>query len=263
MKQAKPTDEFTRKRMLRQRRIRKRRLMIGFVTFLILLLAVGVVLSLTVLFPIKEIRVTGSGVYTEKQVVNACGITVGENLFTASQKKCEAALRRQLPYIESASLEKEIAGVLTIVVTDAEEYAAYAVGNDYYLVSKSGHVLDRQPDAPKDLVTVITDDAKLAVGEDVTFESQKTGELVDRLMVLAGQNGLTWNTIDLTDDLSITVKTEGRFLVDLGTSNYLENKVKHLAAMIEAVEPEKTGRINLSMWTSANTEGTFVEGSIE
>ncbi|MBQ7725630.1 MAG: hypothetical protein IJT66_00635, partial [Clostridia bacterium] len=69
--------------------------------------------------------------------------------------------------------------------------------------------------------------------------------------------------IDLSDELAITVKVENRFVVNFGTSNYLENKIKHLASMVQAIDLKKTGTINLSMWTSSKTEGTFVEGEIE
>ena len=263
MKQRKPMDEFTRKRMLRQRRIRKRRLFIGFVFFLILLVAVGVVLSLTVLFPIQEIRVTGSEKYTEKQVVEACGILPGDNLFMASQTKCQKRLRQQLPYVESVKLEKELTGILTIAVADAQEYAAIALKGDYYIISPGGTVLDRRSKAPKKLVTVTVGDCDLSVGEQAVFPSEKTGELLEQLLALAEQNALAINSIDISDELSITIKVEGRFSVNLGTTNYLENKIKHLKGMIKAIAPEKTGSINLSMWTSDHTQGTFVEEKIE
>lgn len=256
-------DEFTRKRLLRQKRIRKRRLFIGFVCFLILLLVVAVILALTVFFPIQEIRSTGSAVYTEKQITGACGIAIGDNLFTASKNRCEKTLRRALPYVESVRLERDIAGVLTVAVTDAEEYAAVLRKGAYYVIAPDGRVLARREKAPKGLVLITAGEEKPEIGEIIEFPEEKTTEQLQKLLELTEKNGLHLNAIDLSDELAITVKVENRFLVNFGTANYLENKIKHLASMVQTIDPKKTGTINLSMWTSSKTEGTYVEGEIE
>ena len=93
--------------------------------------------------------------------------------------------------------------------------------------------------------------------------SEKTEELISEIGALAEEYGMTLNYIDVTDELSVTVKTENRFIVNLGTSNFLQNKFAHLSGMIKNIEETKTGKINLSMWTTENTEGTFVAGEIE
>ena len=63
-------DEFLRKRKLRQRKIRRRRIITALVFFGILLIAVGVILSLTVLFPIEQINVSGSEKYTSDEIID-------------------------------------------------------------------------------------------------------------------------------------------------------------------------------------------------
>ena len=69
--------------------------------------------------------------------------------------------------------------------------------------------------------------------------------------------------MDITDELAITVKAENRFNVNFGSANFLENKFAHLAGMIKNIGADKTGKINLSMWTNSQTQGTFVEGGLE
>ena len=59
--------------------------------------------------------------------------------------------------------------------------------------------------------------------------------------------------------LELKVKVENRFEVLLGTQNNLEEKVKHLGGMIREIDPEKQGKINLSMWTLDNPQGTFTQ----
>ena len=63
MKRTQANDEFLRKREARRRKIRRRRIISGLIFFLVALIAVGAVLSLTVLFPIETISAQGSEKY--------------------------------------------------------------------------------------------------------------------------------------------------------------------------------------------------------
>ena len=259
----KTNDEFLRKRKMRQKRIRRRRLIISMFFLLIVGIVVTVILCLTVLFPIKTISVSGSKRYSEAQIVDMCGIETGDNLFTASQQKCEERLRVKLPYVEKITFRRELSGKLNIRVTDAAEYAVYTAGGKYYAASRAGHILNEYAELPQGLLEIRVPDLVPEVGRDLALPNAKTGDLLEHLIAQAKENGLTLDRIDLTDPVNITVKIGGRFLVNFGTENALENKFRHLAEMIEKIAPEKTGMINLNMWNPTKPEGTFVEKSIE
>ena len=261
MKRTAQNDEFLKKRKARQRRIRRRRILIGLTLLIVLLIAAGAVLSLTVFFPIETLTAAGSEKYTAEQITELSGIDKGDNLFTASVKL--DAIREKLPYIESVKLKRSLPDTLTITVTDAEDYACYYTDNKYFKVSKAGYVLDSLDEMPQELPIITATGVKCVLGKKVAFSNEKTEKLIGKIGTLAAEQGLTLNSIDVSDELSITVKAENRFAVNLGTSNYLESKFAHLAGMIKNIDPAKTGKINLSMWTADNTEGTFVEGSIE
>ena len=77
MKNETVNDEFTRKRKARQRKIRKRRIKIFIGCLVVALLITGTALSLTVLFPIDSITVTGSEKYTAEEILSAAGIKKG------------------------------------------------------------------------------------------------------------------------------------------------------------------------------------------
>ena len=72
-------------------------MIIGLSLFIVLLVAVGAVLSLTVLFPIKQITAKGSEKYTSEQIVALSGINIGDNLFMSKVKT--ETIREKLPYI--------------------------------------------------------------------------------------------------------------------------------------------------------------------
>ncbi len=261
MKNETVNDEFTRKRKARQRKIRKRRIKI-FIGFLVVaLLITGAVLSLTVLFPIDSITVTGSEKYTAEEILYAASIKKGDNLFTA--KADAGAMAKKLPYVQSVQTVRKLPGSLTLKVKDAAEYACYKADGKYFTVSRSLHVLNRCDEPPENMLLILAGNVSCKVGEDVQYGDNKAGGLIEQIEKSAEEYSLTLNRIDITDELAISVKTEGRFVVNFGTSNGLDGKFAHLASMIKNIDAQKTGTVNLSMWSSSNTEGTFVEGTAE
>lgn len=261
MKQKVQNDEFTKKRNARRRKIRRRRIKIFLIFFMGLALVTGVILSLTVLFPIKYLCAKGSKIYSSEQIVDASGIKKDDNLFMA--KASIDKIREKLPYAESVKIERKFPDTMVIVFNDAKEYACYNIGGKFFAVSKSGFVLNTYDSLPDGVFEIRQNSVKCNPGKEVEFKKEKTKELVENIIDLLEKNGLNINYIDINDELEIKVKTENRFIVNFGTSNSLENKFAHLASMIKNIGNDKTGKINLSMWTSTNTKGTFVAGSIE
>ena len=261
MKRTQANDEFLRTRDARRRKLRRRRIISVLIFFLVALIAVGAVLSLTVLFPIETISAQGSEKYSSEEIVSVCGIKKGDNLFVSSVS--EAQIKEKLPYIESIEIERRLPGTVVLKVKDAAEYACYLIEGKYYAVSESGQVLNVYEQKPQELFEIRTADVKCVLGRTAEFSGENTIGLIDEITSLASEYSLSLDRIDLTDELAVTVNVEQRFSVNFGTSNNLEEKFAHLSGMIKNIDGGKTGKINLSMWTSINTQGTFTEGSVE
>jgi len=256
-------DEFLKKRKERQKKLRKRRLKIFFTFFVIIALITGVILSLTILFPIKRINAKGSKIYTSSQIVDNCGVNVGDNLFTASSEEVLKFLKKSLPYVETVKFERTLPDTLNIMVTDAKEYACYNVGKKYFTVSKEGWTLNSYDKKPKNVIVIISDKVKCKVGSKAEFKEGfshlEVGEIIDLLT----RYKFNVNHIDITDTASLKVKIENRFIVDFGKTVDLEYKIKHLNSMLKEIDKKATGKIDLSMWNSQNTQGTFVQTDIK
>ena len=261
MKNERINDEFTRKRKLRQRKIRRRRIKIFLFFLTVMLIAVLAVLSVTVFFPIEQITVSGSEKYTAEQILEAANIKKGDNLLRA--KADAGVLNKKLPYIEKVEISRRLPATLNIKVKDAAEYACFKADDKYYAVSENWHILNCYVEAPEGCLVIIADGAELKVGEDVQYKDNKSGGLIESIKELADKYNVKLDRIDVMDELDIKIKTEGRFIVEFGTSNSLENKFAHLEGMIKNIDQSKTGTVNLSMWSASNTEGSFVEGAVE
>lgn len=261
MKNERIDDEFTRKRKLRQRKIRRRRIKIFLVFLTVMLLAVLAVLSVTVFFPIEQITVSGSEKYSAEQILNTTNIKKGDNLFRANADV--TVLNKKLPYLEKLEIKRKLPGTLNIKVKDAEEYACFKTDDGYFAVSKSWHILNCYEEAPDDCLIILANGAEFKVGEDVQYKDGKSGGLIEKIKNLSDEYNIILNRIDVTDELDLKIKAEGRFVVEFGTSNSLENKFAHLEGMIKNIEESKTGTIKLSMWSASNTKGSFVEGAVD
>lgn len=257
MKKTQTQDEFIRKRIERQRKIRKRRLILGFWFFMILLACVGTVLSFTVFFPIEKITATGSSIYTEEQILNASGIEKGDNLLSISEKATLKKLKKTLPYIETLDFDKKLPSTLKLKVSDAEEFTSYCKKDMYYTVSESGWVLNKSSIPPENIYTVLGVDFSGKVGTEIVFNDIDQKNLINEISKNLNENEIKINYIDITDTITILIGVENRFTVNLGTSNFITEKIRHLSGMIEKIPEESKGNINLSMWTTDNTQGTF------
>ncbi len=263
MKQNYQNDEFLVKRQERQRKLKKRRLKFFFAFFIIILFIIAVILSLTVLFPINKITAKGSKVYTSGEIIASCGIETGDNLFTVSQKETLDLLQKRLPFIETVEFERSLPDTLNLKVTDAKEYACYMIGSEYFTVSKSGWVLNSYSEEPENVILIISDKIKCKVGTAIQFENDTLHNDVQQIIDGLGKYEISVDNIDITDSVNLKAMVEGRFIVNFGTTADLEYKIKHLNSMIKEIDQNDTGKINLSMWNSQNTQGTFVQTDIK
>ena len=250
-------DEFIRKRMERRRKIRKRRLVAFFIVFLILLLCVGAVLSFTVFFPIDNITAKGSKIYSAEEILAECEIAKGDNLFAVNRAETEKILKKKLPYIESITFERTLPGTLELTVKDAVEFAGYKIDDVYYIVSSEDWVLEKSFEEPESLLLITANDVKCRVGTKIEFKDITQQEIIPELTSVLTQENINATQIDTSDTLNIKLNVEGRLQVNLGSRNNIIEKIKHLNGMLTKIPKEKSGKINLSMWSNTDKNGTF------
>lgn len=251
-------SDVNKRRAARQKKARIRRLKIAFVFFLIIALITLAIMCFTVFFPIKRINVSGSEIYSKSQIVKASKLTTDDNLWVVSQEKVENNIRTKLPYVDSVKLKRVLPDAIILTVTDAKEYAYYQSGENYYILSDSGYVLKEQAEAPENVFAIVTSGIDGAVGQKAVYKNASEAELVSTLIDTLQKKEINIDKIDVSNILQISLKVEGRFTVNLGTTDYTEEKIAHLSGMIDSI-PDRSGEINLSMWTPTNSQGSFVE----
>ena len=257
MKQKNIDNEYIRKRVERQKKIRRRRIKTFFAVFTVFLLIIAVVLSVTVLFPIKKINIQGSKIYSYAQIEKAASIEKNANLFTLSLKETENNIKTKLPFVDSISFKRIIPDTINITVKDAKEFASYNVNSKYYIVSKSGWVMEAREEKPENLIVISGEKIECKVGNEIKFNDIKQKELIDEILSISSNIDVPLNEINVVSLVDIKLRVDKRFEVSLGTSNYIEGKLKHLMGMIKNIPEKSEGKIDLSMWNLDNTQATF------
>lgn len=225
----------------------RRRLVITLTT---LLIVVGIILSVFVFFKIETIEVRGVTRYSQKEITSAAGLEAGGNLFGFLSFVREERLCRELPYIQSAVIKRYIPNKILIEVTEVTVAGAYPVGNDYYIVSSAGKLLEKKESSEGYAVvlgvdlTEKTGSVGLAVdwGDDEHAEATAIMEEAYKLNILD-----KLSVIDVSDKLEITVIYDGRIKAILGTGASVAHKLEMLFEVAEHREAKEfVGRIDLS-----------------
>ena len=99
------------------------------------------------------------------------------------------------------------------------------------------------------------------MGSEITFENEETVKLIKSITAGLEQNNISVQKIDITNSVKIILYVDNRFEVNLGTTNFITEKINHLGGTITEIPPEKSGKIDLSMWTNDNKIAPFRQGN--
>lgn len=238
----------------------------------IVAVAAFTVLSTTVLFNISKFVVTGETVYSDEEIIDACGIEKGENLLRIDVGKAEKSILSQLVYVENVKIHRGFPNRLTISATAAKPTVSFAFGGKYFILSENKKLLeisDTLPECPvvKGVQMILKGDASeetssaettaagdvvpsVSVSEEgITLEDGEReikpgvvlGDTDDKKISLAlmivkymQENSLNGKyEVNLEDSLNIKVSYNGHIEIELGTASALDEKIYHVCRIIE------------------------------
>lgn len=197
-------------------------------------LITGVVLSLTVLFKTEKITVEGSTHYTEQQIAQASGLTLGENLFLSDKQAGGERVEQKFPYVEKAEVSIKIPDTIVIRITEARPAYLLAQGNDFVVISTQGRVLEHASKntfgAPIIKGCEIT---KAKVGETARIKDKKMLSILNTITKSLQKNKFEGiEEIDVTDAADISLNYANRIKIILGTPDDVDYKIRTAMTII-------------------------------
>lgn len=246
----------------RKKQRRRRNLSYLFI-FMLFLLCVGAVLSVTVLFPIKNINVTTTSEYSKEEIVKASKIKIGSNLFIISKEKSKNSISKNLPKSGEITIERELPDTVKINVKKAMPKYFFLIDGSFFVADKNFKIIESLDAPPTACAQIKIKKLKgLSLGEHMTTD-EATIELLTRLLRICEDKHLNISGIDVSDKLDIKLVLENRLLVKLGIDLDTDYKLAHLAAMLPKMDENSEGTIDLKNWSENNTKSSFRSEKID
>ena len=218
--------------------------------FCVALIIAAVIGAITLFFRTETILVEGNQKYTEQEVIEAAGLQIGGNLYLMNKYDHAQAIFRNLPYVESTSINRRLPDTLVIEVKECSAAASVPAEDGAWLMSVSGKLLEKSSAVPEGCakVTGCTLTAPEVSGEaEFDAESGYKMAALRSLLRAAEEKRMRANieTIDLGDDTCLRFTYAGRFTVKLPWAADFDYKLESLATVADYLEDNETGTINL------------------
>ena len=249
IQKSKGPEAAPKKMRTKRRRRRNTGFLLRFLTMLAVVVAVT--LGIVLFFRIHTITVQGNSLYSEQEIIQAAGLTEGENLITIRKSSLAGKIIAALPYVE----EVRIARVLpdTVVISVKESEVAFSIEDEAgqkWLMNSDGKVLE-----PANEEKAQSHPAILGVtAQSPTVGSQVKGEPADSLEIalrileeLEGTGILPQiSSINVEKTFDLVLWYGDQYEIKLGSSEDLSYKITYLAAVLEQLDDYQTGTIDLT-----------------
>ena len=254
-------EVLSREELKRIKRRRARARSAVLTIFILLIFSiVGFVLLQTVLFPIETVTVTGNDTVTSAEIINASGISVGDKLFSVSQKRLNKNITVEYPYIKNVKIKYPSFKELRLEITETKDLFCYRVGTSYFTADADNKILSEVSEPPKDTILVIQN-SKITPKCGYSLNLSDDFKTVTQIYALFNKENIELNTLNISNIAAVELKVKGRFVVHFGSLNDLEGKFEHLKGMLPEIDAKNgsdiTGEIDLSAWSSSKREGFF------
>ncbi|QAT50141.1 FtsQ-type POTRA domain-containing protein [Caproiciproducens sp. NJN-50] len=244
-----------------RRRRRRRALLIFYFFLFFTVVSAAVAVSLTVLFKIDTIQVGGTSRYTQEQIIGACGIKKGENLFLAKTRQSEKQIQARLPYIGSVKVRRKFPARISIQVAEAQVCGAVESSGKYVVLGDDFRVLEMADKLPQSCVLIrgITlkspKEGKTAEFADKSLQSSLTE--VERALKSNGLKNITG--VDFSSTSKILLTYEGRVTINLGMPSDLDYKISFAKKLFDDGEIKSTEKGTLNLSTAGDNDTAYFD----
>ena len=240
-------DPKRRKRTARGRILRKL-LGVVFITLLIGLCALGVYAVRSL--PVGAITVSGDAPYSEGLVLDTCGLQEGQPLLLLRPRHMERVLMSRMPWLEKAEIRRSLPDHVEVKLTRAlPSYLVQSKTGEEYLVRMDGKVLGHlEEDASGKsypLVLARFEDP-IEVGKRVVFQLDSDRSIFEDVFSSLSENQLLEGArvVNLQNPSEITISWGGRFVIELGDSLLIGDKLQLVAESIKRLDENAVGTLD-------------------
>lgn len=235
---------------------RKRNLILFYLSIFVVIIAAAITLSLTVLFKISTIEVTGTSRYSVEDIIKESGISKENNLFLINKDYAVQNIKEKLPYIGEVTVSRKLPGTVCINITDATIAGAASYNGGYLVIDSKGKAVEQLAESPTDYPEIVgLNISEAVIGNEITYADNNQKIAVTELLSALEQSGLDKITkIDVSDTYSIKAVYDGRVTMNFGIATDLTYKARYAKRIFDSGEIQSTekGTLDLSVATDNN-----------
>jgi len=220
---------------------------VPYVAFGVILISLMTVIGVGAFLRTTEIRVEGMLMYSPEDIVEASGISPGDNLLFVNAQNVSMNIRASLPFINSVNVTRKLPNTMYIEVTESVAVATIIFGGEIYVIDSPGRVLARLPIAEPKLDGVNIDDLIEVRGVDIeetpvgnivrpVFGSETKVQYMQDILVTLERDNQTGfvSYLDVSNIVNVFFGYQGLYRVILGGSTSLRpSNLRHKIGMLE------------------------------
>ena len=209
--------------------LKRRRMIKRILSMLLIVSAVAGVIfvAMNLLFVVRTVEISGSDIFTDKEINDFVAIPQEENIFRIDADKLEQSLIEEFRYLEDAKIVKRLPDRVEIHLTDCVESYYTLYENTFTVYSQGFKNLRNSAEPPLNAVWLDLD-----MSDESKLETAKT---LIQLFEKYQLNDVT--KISLSDDNMIQAVYNDRFEISFGTMLDIDYKIKMCKKVLEEKIP--------------------------
>ncbi len=215
----------------RKRQRRRQKNMIGYYILVgFLALSIGISLSVTFLFNIKDIVIVGNSQYDIVDIIKTSDISKGDNLIRLDSESARKKILSKMLYMDDVDIKKKFPDKLEIKLYPSKEMAYVQYKDAYILISEKWRILE-DIEKPDDKKLLMINGFEPKSGEPkstmISTDNDKEKILHNLLDCLSSLQIDDIRSIDISDKYNISLNYAGRINIIIGNSKDIEYKLKY------------------------------------
>ncbi len=241
-----------------KRRISKIKVAMLLTLILLVIVGIAVTLMLTVLFNLNTVKIIGRSIYSEQEIIDASGVTVGDNLIRMSSDEIAENITKSLPYVKKVNVVKSLPDALGIEVTPASESMVFETEDGMYIADSDFKILRSTVERPGGLLRVKgIKSSEFIIGKAVDFSDKHQRDVLNDIVGLCNAKGFDLILVDVDNLVDIKFVINEKLYIKLGSYTEMGGKFNHLETMLKSVEKDVSASISLVDWSVNNKKAVL------
>ena len=232
----------------------------------VLLISVMTIIGTSAFLSVKDFIVEGGSMYSAEEIVEASGLSPGDNLLFIDSQNVSQRIREELPFVSDVEIKRVLPDTVSIDVTESIAVASITFAGEVYVIDSNGRLLSRSPvgePAQSEMLQGLIEIRGAEIEETrvggtlrPVFGSEVKMQYIQDILGAAEREGRIsdMSYLDVSNIVNVYFGYMGRYRVILGgreslrPSNLRHNfgRLSNIVSEIESRYPNTAGDIDLS-----------------